>query len=57
MQFDYEPDSSPRPKTSRGVSHPSPEEFADYVVPSPLARTSRQDHESTMKIYAVFIID
>jgi len=24
-----------RPKTSRGKAHPSPDEFFDYVVPSP----------------------
>jgi hypothetical protein len=27
-----------RPKTSRGKQHPSPDEFTDYVVPSPMAR-------------------
>lgn len=27
--------SSSRPKTSRGKSHPSPDEFYNYVVPSP----------------------
>lgn len=27
--------SSSRPKTSRGRSHPSPDEFYNYVVPSP----------------------
>jgi hypothetical protein len=25
-----------RPKTSRGKQHPSPDEFTDYVVPSPM---------------------
>jgi hypothetical protein len=29
------PSPSSRPKTSRGKSHPSPDEFFDYVVPSP----------------------
>lgn len=28
-------DSNSRPKTSRGKPHPSPDEFFDYVVPSP----------------------
>lgn len=28
-------DSSSRPKTSRGISHPSPDDFYNYVVPSP----------------------
>jgi hypothetical protein len=28
--------TSSRPKTSRGTSHPSPDAFFDYVVPSPL---------------------
>jgi hypothetical protein len=27
---------SDRPKTSRGKAHPSPDEFFDYVVPSPV---------------------
>jgi hypothetical protein len=26
-----------RPKTSRGISHPSPDEFFNYVIPSPEA--------------------
>jgi len=25
-----------RPKTSRGKAHPSPDEFFDYVIPSPV---------------------
>jgi hypothetical protein len=29
------PSPNSRPKTSRGVSHPSPDEFFDYIVPSP----------------------
>ena len=29
------PSPTSRPKTSRGKSHPSPDEFFDYVVPSP----------------------
>ncbi len=36
-----------RPKTSRGKAHPSPDEFFDYVVPSPIKRTpkmSEDDH-------------
>lgn len=38
---DYEGDTtstnmSSRPKTSRGTSHPSPDAFFDYVIPSPL---------------------
>lgn len=28
-------DSNDRPKTSRGKSHPSPDEFFNYIVPSP----------------------
>lgn len=28
--------TSSRPKTSRGTSHPSPDAFFDYVIPSPL---------------------
>ena len=27
-----------RPKTSRGTSHPSPDDFFDYVIPSPLSK-------------------
>lgn len=33
-----------RPKTSRGVANPSPDEFASYVVPSPDAAKVRQKH-------------
>lgn len=33
----FSPGGSSRPKTSRGKSHPSPDEFFDYVVPSPPA--------------------
>ena len=29
-----------RPKTSRGTSHPSPDDFFDYVIPSPLSKHS-----------------
>ncbi len=29
-----------RPKTSRGKAHPSPEEFFDYVIPSPERKLS-----------------
>jgi hypothetical protein len=32
-------DSGGRPKTSRGVANPSPEQFASYVVPSPYQDT------------------
>lgn len=28
--------TSSRPKTSRGTSHPSPDAFFDYIIPSPL---------------------
>lgn len=37
---EYEDDGtlSSRPKTSRGTSHPSPDAFYDYVIPSPLFR-------------------
>jgi len=31
--YDLSPNS--RPKTSRGKSHPSPDEFFDYIIPSP----------------------
>mmetsp|Transcript_4821 Transcript_4821/g.7328 ORF Transcript_4821/g.7328 Transcript_4821/m.7328 type:complete len:91 (+) Transcript_4821:86-358(+) len=31
----FSPDNYGRPKTSRKKHHPSPDEFADYVVPSP----------------------
>jgi len=33
----FSPGGTHRPKTSRGKSHPSPDEFFDYVVPSPPA--------------------
>lgn len=35
------PSPTNRPKTSRGKSHPSPDEFFDYVVPSPPPVKSR----------------
>ncbi len=38
-----------RPKTSRGTSRPSPDAFADYVVPSPLRDSmmeNMQNHEN-----------
>lgn len=40
-----------RPKTSRGKAHPSPEEFFDYVIPSPDRKLSiTNDHyEATDK--------
>lgn len=31
---------SSRPKTSRGTSHPSPDAFFDYVIPSPVSKLS-----------------
>ena len=31
-----EPVQASRPKTSRGKAHPSPDEYFDYVVPSPM---------------------
>jgi hypothetical protein len=34
-----------RPKTSRGKQHPSPDEFASYVVPSPRAIVSQEHNE------------
>ena len=46
--------SSSRPKTSRGTSRPSPDEFASYVVPSPnrddpytVTATTTEDHQSS----------
>lgn len=33
-----------RPKTSRGKQHPSPEEFTDYVIPSPMNPRYRASH-------------
>jgi len=35
VNHSLESSSSSRPKTSRGKSHPSPDEFYNYVVPSP----------------------
>lgn len=32
-----------RPKTSRGTSHPSPDDFFDYVIPSPLSKHGKLD--------------
>lgn len=37
VEADFSPGGTSRPKTSRGKSHPSPDEFFDYVVPSPPA--------------------
>ena len=44
-----------RPKTSRGTSRPSPDEFASYVVPSPnrddpYAVTTAVDHSQSSRI-------
>jgi len=66
------PSPSGRPKTSRGKSHPSPDEFFDYVVPSPPPgknksskqaavigldhRFSGDDHDSDDDIAAAHII-
>eukprot|EP01033_Poteriospumella_lacustris_P006554 gene6553-4725_t len=41
-------DSSDRPKTSRGKSHPSPDEFFNYIVPSP--ESNRRGGRSRMVI-------
>ena len=32
-----------RPKTSRGTSHPSPDDFFDYVIPSPVSKHGKID--------------
>jgi hypothetical protein len=40
---------SERPKTSRGKQHPSPDEFASYVVPSPTYDRNRD----IKKIYEI----
>ncbi len=42
--------ASTRPKTSRGVSHPSPDKFYDYVIPSPPEKRfrSRIDREDLL---------
>jgi len=44
-----------RPKTSRGTSRPSPDEFASYVVPSPnrddpYAGTTSEDHRQSSRL-------
>ena len=45
-----------RPKTSRGTSRPSPDEFASYVVPSPnrddpyAVTTSEEDHPQSSRL-------
>ena len=52
------PAADSRPKTSRGTSRPSPDEFASYVVPSPnrdepyVVTTSEDYHQSSrMKVH------
>lgn len=43
---DHSPD---RPKTSRGKSHPSPEEFFDYIIPSPGGKGKKTDQANKKK--------
>jgi hypothetical protein len=38
--------TSSRPKTSRGTSHPSPDAFFDYVIPSPLYKKGNEPDNS-----------
>jgi hypothetical protein len=40
-----------RPKTSRGTSRPSPDAFADYVVPSPLRDAMMENMQNHVDVH------
>jgi len=40
-----------RPTTSRGKAHPSPDEFFDYVIPSPVKASARPESCTVNKKY------
>jgi hypothetical protein len=41
------PTAAERPKTSRRIQHPSPQQFADYVAPSPTSVAGKLKHNQT----------
>jgi hypothetical protein len=42
-----------RPKTSRGKSHPSPDEFFDYVIPSPGSNNANRKPNKVVEVIMV----
>lgn len=42
---------SERPKTSRGKQRPTPDEFASYIMPSPVYKRSPRRESSVLNIH------